>query len=82
MELKRLRNNFDSPMLDLSMLAGFEAQEKIARVFGVDAEIVDRTLGIGFGVGGQPSLWGSKSAEFTCGENESSCSPVSALLRF
>ena len=69
-------------MLDLSVLTGFEAQEKVACVFGVDAEIVDGTLGIGFSVGGQPSLWGSKSAESLYGENEISCLPVSALLRF
>ena len=45
-------------MLDLSVLAGLEAQEEIAGVFGVDAEIVDGSLRIGFGVCGQPSFYG------------------------
>ena len=39
------------------MLTSLEAEEEVACVFRVDAEIVDRTLGIGFGVGGQPSLY-------------------------
>jgi len=39
------------------MLTGLEAEEEVACVLGVDAEIVDRTLGVGFRVGGQPSLW-------------------------
>lgn len=41
------------------MLASFEAKEKVAGVFGIDAKIVDGSFGIGFGVGGQPSLCGS-----------------------
>ena len=39
------------------MLASLKAQEEIAGVFGVDAEIVDRSLRIGFGVCGQPSFY-------------------------
>lgn len=31
-------------------------------MFGIDAEIVDGSLGIGFGIGGQPSLCDGKSA--------------------
>ena len=58
LELERLRNDFDSPMLNLGMLASFEAQEEIAGVFGIDTEIVDGSLGIGFGVCGQPSFYG------------------------
>lgn len=58
LELERLRNDFDSPMLNLGMLASFEAQEEIAGVFGIDTEIVDGPLGIGFGVCGQPSFYG------------------------
>ena len=56
LELERLRNNFDSPVLNLGVLTSFEAQEEIARVLGIDAEIVNGSLGVGFCVGGQPSL--------------------------
>lgn len=69
-------------MLDLGVLASFEAQEKVTSVFGIDAEIVDGSLGIGFGIGGQPSLCGSKSAMLIWGGEEYSYLPVSALLRF
>lgn len=70
-------------MLDLGVLASFEAQEEIAGVFGIDAEVVHGSLGIGFGVCCQPSFCESKSVKpSTCGRDECGCLPVSALLRF
>ena len=56
LELERLRHDLDGPMLNLGVLAGFEAEEEVAGMFGVDAEIVDRSLRVGLGVGCQPSL--------------------------
>lgn len=38
------------------MLPGFETKEEIARMFRVDAEGVDGTFGVGFGVGGEPAF--------------------------
>lgn len=64
------------------MLASFEAQEEIAGVFGIDAEIVHGSLGIGFSVCCQPSFCGSESVKRICGRNKCRCLPVSALLRF
>ena len=52
LEFERLRDHFDSPVLDLSMLSSFEAKEKVAGVFGVDTEVVHGALRIGFRVGG------------------------------
>ena len=43
-------------MLHLGMLAGFEAEKEVAGMFGVDAEIVYRSLWISLRVGCQPSL--------------------------
>ena len=39
-------------MLDLGMLAGFEAEKEVAGVFGVDAEVVHGSLRISLRVGG------------------------------
>lgn len=64
------------------MLASFEAQEEITGVFGIDAEIVHGSLGIGFSVCCQPSFCEWKSVKLTCGRDECRCLPVSALLRF
>ena len=52
LEFERLGDHFDSPVLDLSMLSSFEAQEKVAGVFGVNTEVVHGALRIGFRVGG------------------------------
>ncbi len=41
LQLKSLRNNLHRPILNLSVLTGFEAEEEVASVLGVDAEIVD-----------------------------------------
>ena len=38
------------------MLAGFEDEVEVARVFGIDAEIVDGPFRVGFGVGGEPAF--------------------------
>ena len=43
-------------MLHLGMLASFEAEKEVARVLGVDAEIIHRSLRVSLRVGGQPSL--------------------------
>lgn len=56
LQLEGLRNHLDRPALQLRVLAGFEAQEEIAGVFGIDAECVDGTLGVRFRVGGQPAF--------------------------
>lgn len=56
LELKRLRNDFYCPLLDLRVLASLKAEEKVASMLGVDAEIVDGTLRISLSVGGQPAL--------------------------
>ena len=56
LQLKSLRHHLDSPMLHLCVLARFEAQQKVAGVLGVDAEVVDGTFRVGLGVGCQPVL--------------------------
>jgi len=38
-------------VLHLGVLARFEAEEEVAGVFGVDAEVVDGAFGVGFRVG-------------------------------
>lgn len=45
-------DDLDGPILQLRVLPGFEAEVEVARVFGVDAEGVDATFGVGFRVGG------------------------------
>lgn len=57
LKLKRLRDDFDWPALKLRVLARFEVEEEIARVFGVNAEGVDGAFGVGFRVGGEPAFW-------------------------
>lgn len=52
LELERLGHDFHGPALQLRVLPGFEAEEEIARVFGVDAEGVDGSFGVRFRVGG------------------------------
>lgn len=52
LEFERLRDHFDSPVLDLSMLSSFEAQEKVAGVFGVNTKVVHGALRICFRVRG------------------------------
>ena len=51
-----MRDDLDGPILQLRVLAGFEAEEEVARVLGIDAEGVDGAFGVRFRVGGQPSL--------------------------
>ena len=41
LQLESLRHHLDGPLLHLGVLPGFEAEEEVAGVFGVDAEIVD-----------------------------------------
>ena len=56
LELKSLRNHFYRPALQLSMLPRLEAEEKISRVFGVDAESVHGTFRIRLRVSGKPAF--------------------------
>jgi hypothetical protein len=54
LKLITLWDNFDIPALQFGVLAGFETEEEIAWVFGVDAKGVDGALGVGHGVGCEP----------------------------
>lgn len=51
-----MRNHFHRPTLEPGVLAGFEDEEEIAGMFGVDAEIVHGAFGVSFGVGGKPAF--------------------------
>ena len=55
-QLERAGDDLDVPVLDLGVLPVFEAEEEVAGVLGVDAEVVDGPFGIGFRVGGQPAF--------------------------
>jgi hypothetical protein len=57
LQLKRIRDDLDRPILHRRVLPGFEAEEEVAGVFWVDAEGVDGAFGVRFGVGGEPALW-------------------------
>lgn len=52
LQLKGIGHDFDGPVLHLRVLARFEAEVEVARVFRVDAEVVDGAFGVGFRVGG------------------------------
>ena len=52
LQLKGVRDDLDGPILQLCVLAGLEAEEKVAGVLGVDAEGVDGAFGVGFRVRG------------------------------
>ena len=54
LQLKPLGNDFDIPALQLGVLPGLEAEEKVAWVFRVDAKGVDGAFGVGHGVGCEP----------------------------
>ena len=56
MQLEAVGNHLHRPAHEFGILAGFEAQVKVTGVFGVDAEHVDGTFGVGFGVGRQPAF--------------------------
>ena len=51
-QLERPGDDLDVPVLDLGALPVLEAEEEVAWVLGVDAEIVDGPLRVRFRVGG------------------------------
>jgi hypothetical protein len=51
MQLKAIRDHLDGPIHQLGVLAGFEAQVEVARVFRVEAEDVDAAFWVRFRVG-------------------------------
>ena len=48
LQLKRLRDDLDRPTLQLGIQAGFEAEVKVSRMLGIDAEGVVAAFGIRF----------------------------------
>ena len=56
LQFESLRHHLHAPVLHPGMLSGFEAEVEVPGVLGIDAEIVDGALRIGFGVGSQPAL--------------------------
>lgn len=57
LELVALRDDFDGPGVQRSILAGFEAQVEVAGMFGVDAEGVGGSSRVSFCVGFQPCIY-------------------------
>lgn len=56
LELESVRYHLDGPMLCLGMLTGFKAEQEIAWMLRINAEVVDGTLRIGLRVRHQPAL--------------------------
>ncbi len=61
LELEGVRDDLDRPVAELGTLTGFEAEEKVSRVLGIDAESIHAPFGICFGVCGQPLLYSQVS---------------------
>lgn len=57
LQLIPLRDDLDSPAIQLRILARLEAEVEIARVLAVDAEGVSGAAWIGYCIGCQPALW-------------------------
>lgn len=59
LQLEALWYDLDVPVLQRGILPCFEAEVKVAGVFGVDAEGVHGAFGVGHGVGFQPFVYKS-----------------------
>ena len=57
LQLKRIRNDFDEPMLYLCVLAGFEAEIEVPGVLGINTEVVNASFWVGLRVSGQPTFY-------------------------